>query len=95
MSPVHSADGQRPGRPAGGVPVHFGGRQYDRAAAYTVLIITRTLSGKLPLHANTTQTVDIKAQGDCTGDRISRSEYYIQYVPRPACWGSALLYVPP
>jgi hypothetical protein len=77
------------------MPVHFGGRQYDRAAAYTVLIITLVLPGKLPLHVNTTKTAHIKAQGDCTGDWISRSKYYICYVPGPAYRGSALLYVPP
>jgi hypothetical protein len=27
--------------------------------------------------------------------RISCSKYYIRYVPGPACWGSAPLYVPP
>ena len=69
MCPVHSADGRWPGHPAGGVPVRSGGRQYARAAAYTVLIITRTLQVKLPLHADTTQAADIRAQGDCTGDQ--------------------------
>jgi hypothetical protein len=68
MCPVHSADGRRLGHPVGGVPVHSGGRQYARAAAYTLHIITRTLLGKLPLHANATQTTDIRAQGDCSGD---------------------------
>jgi hypothetical protein len=34
-----------------------------------VLIIIRTLSGKLSLHANATQTADIRTQGDCTGDQ--------------------------
>jgi hypothetical protein len=68
MCPVHSAGWQRTGRPAGSVPVHSVGRQYARTAACTMLIITRTLPGKLPLHANATQTVDIRAQGDCTGD---------------------------
>jgi hypothetical protein len=48
-------------------PVHSAGRQYAHAAECTVLIITCT--GKLPLHANATQTVDIRAQGDCTGNR--------------------------
>jgi hypothetical protein len=69
MCPVHSADGRRPGHPAGGVPVHSGGRQYARAAAYTVLIITRTFPVKLLLHADTMQAADIRAQGDCTGDQ--------------------------
>jgi hypothetical protein len=68
MCPVHSAGRQRPGRPAGGVPVHSVGRQYACAVECTVLIITRTLPRKLPLHANATQTVDIRAQGDCTGN---------------------------
>jgi hypothetical protein len=35
----------------------------------TVLIITRTLPGKLPLHANATQTTNIGAQGDYTGNQ--------------------------
>jgi hypothetical protein len=46
MCPVHSADRRRPGHPAGGVPAHSVGRQYARAAAYTILIITRTLPRK-------------------------------------------------
>jgi hypothetical protein len=68
MCPVHSAGRRRPGRPAGGVPVHSVGRQYAHAAECTVLIITRTLPGKLPLHVNAMQTADIRTQGDCTGD---------------------------
>jgi hypothetical protein len=68
MCPVHSADGRQPGHPAGGVPVCSDGRQYARAAAYTMLIITRTLPVKLPPHADTTQATDIRAQGDCTSD---------------------------
>jgi hypothetical protein len=68
MCPVHSTDGRRLGHPAGGVPVRSSGRQYARAAAYTVLIITRTLPVKLPLHADTTQATDIRVQGDCPGD---------------------------
>jgi hypothetical protein len=42
MCPVHSADGRRPGHPTGGVPVHSIGRQYARAAVYTVLIMARS-----------------------------------------------------
>jgi hypothetical protein len=68
MCPVHSADGRRPGHPAGGVPVRSGGRRCARAAESTVLIITRTLIGKIPMHANTTQVVDTRAQGDGPGD---------------------------
>jgi hypothetical protein len=69
MCPVHSADGRQIGHPAGGVLVCSSGRQYARVAAYTVLIITRTLPVKLPLHADTTEAVDIRAQGDCIGDQ--------------------------
>ena len=68
MCPVHSTDERWPGHPAGGVPVHSGGRQYARVAAYTVLIITHTLRLKLPLHTDTTQAADIRAQGEGTGD---------------------------
>jgi hypothetical protein len=66
MCPVHSADGRRPDHPVGGVPIHSVGRQYARAVAYTVLIITCTLPVKLPPHADTTHAADITAQGDCT-----------------------------
>jgi hypothetical protein len=69
MCPVHSADGRRPGHPAGGVPIRSGGRQYARAAAYTKLSITHTLPVKLPLHADTMQAADIRAQGECTHDQ--------------------------
>jgi hypothetical protein len=48
MCLVRSADERRPGHPAGGMPVRPGGRQYNRATAYTVLIITRTWPGRLP-----------------------------------------------
>jgi hypothetical protein len=95
MCPVHSADRWRLGNPTGGVPIHSVGRKYARAAKGTVLIITRTLPGKLPLHANATQTADIRAQGDALATSISGSKYYIRYVPGPACRGSAPLYVPP
>jgi hypothetical protein len=33
-----------------------------------VSIITYTLLGKLPLHANTTQITDVRAQGDCSNN---------------------------
>jgi hypothetical protein len=69
MCPVHSTGRRRPGRPAGGMPVHSVGKQYAHAAECTVPIITRKLPWKLPLHANATQTADIRTQGDCTGDQ--------------------------
>jgi hypothetical protein len=46
MCHVHSADRRRPDHPAGGIPVHSAGRQCARAAAYAMLIITRTLPRK-------------------------------------------------
>jgi hypothetical protein len=54
MCPVHSAGRRRPGHPAGGVSVQSINKQYAHAARCTVFIITYTLPGKLPLHANTT-----------------------------------------
>jgi hypothetical protein len=50
------------------MPVHSDGRRYAHAAACTVFIITRTLLGKLLLHAKATQTAEIRTQEDCTGD---------------------------
>jgi hypothetical protein len=61
MCLVHSADGWRPGHLAGGVPVHSVGRQYARAAAYTMLIMTRALPRRQPRHINTIWTADIMA----------------------------------
>jgi hypothetical protein len=97
MSPVHSADGRRPGHPAGGVPIHSGGRQYARAAAYTVLIMARALPGKQPRDINTIWTTDIMALGDLLGDTgIGYFHMYsLRFSPRPTCLGSTPLYVPP
>jgi hypothetical protein len=53
---------------AGSMPVYSTGRRYTHTATCTVLIFTRTLLGKLPLHANATQTVDTRMQEDCAGD---------------------------
>jgi hypothetical protein len=56
-----------------------------------VSIITYALLGKLPLHANTTQIVDVRVQEDCS----SNSKYYIHYIPGPTCQGLVPLYAPP
>jgi hypothetical protein len=68
MCPVHSADRRRPGHPAGGVLVQAIDKQYARAMRCTVSIITYTLLGKLPLHANSTQIMDVRAQEDCSSN---------------------------
>jgi hypothetical protein len=68
MCHVHSAGRRRPCHPAGGVPFQSIAKQYARAARCTVTIITCTLQGRLPLHANTTQIADIRAQGDCSSN---------------------------
>jgi hypothetical protein len=68
MCPVHSAGRRRLGHPVGGVPVQSIDKQYARAARCTVSIITYTLPGKLPLHANTTQITDVRAQEDCSSN---------------------------
>jgi hypothetical protein len=68
MCPVHSAGRRRPGHPVGGVPVQSIAKQYARATRCTMTTISCTLPGRLPLHANTTQIADIRAQGDCPGN---------------------------
>jgi hypothetical protein len=68
MCSVHSADGRRPGHPTGSVPVYSDGRQYARAAAYTVLIMARALPRKQPRYINTIWTTDIRALVDLLGD---------------------------
>jgi hypothetical protein len=97
MCPVHSADGRRPGHPAGGVPVHFDGRQYARAAAYTVLIMARALPRKQPRDINTIWTTYIMTLGDLLGDAGIGYfyMYFLHFAPGPTCRGSAPFFVPP
>jgi hypothetical protein len=68
ICPIHSTGRQRPGHPAGGVPVQSIVKQYARAARCTVSIITYTLPGKLPRHADTMQISDVRAQEDCSSN---------------------------
>jgi hypothetical protein len=82
MCPVHSAGRHRPGHPAGGVPVYSVGRQYARAVAYTMLIITRALPRKQPRHINTIWTTDIMAPEDCLA--VAGMRYFYSVFP-PFC----------
>jgi hypothetical protein len=96
MCPIHSADGRRPGHPAGGVPVHSVGRQYARVAAYTVLIMARALPRKQPLDINIVWTTDIMALRGLLGD-TSIGYFYmysLRFAHGPTCRGPAPLYVP-
>jgi hypothetical protein len=80
MCPVHSAGWRHPGHPAGGVPVQSIIKQYARAASCTVSIITYTVPGKLPLHSDTTQISDVRAQED-----YSSNEHWLLQVLHPLC----------
>jgi hypothetical protein len=68
MCHVHSAGRRRPGHPTDDVLVQSVVKQYDRAARCIMSIITYTLPGKLPLHADTTQISDVRAQEDCSSN---------------------------
>jgi hypothetical protein len=81
MCHVHSADGRRPNHPAGGVPVHSVGRQYARAAAYTMLIITRALPREQPR--------DIMALGDRPG--VTSISYSFPFCPWAHMSGLSIL----
>jgi hypothetical protein len=85
MCTVHSAGRRRPGHPTGGVPVQSIVKQYARAARCAVSIITYTLPGKLPLHANTTQITDVRCKKIATTTNISCPKYYIRCVLGPTC----------
>jgi hypothetical protein len=97
MCPVHSAGRRRPVHPAGGVPVHPIAKQYTRAAKCTGPIhrhsyVAREASPARQYYA------DHGYQGArkiALRTSISRSKYYICYVPRPTCRGLAPLCVPP
>jgi hypothetical protein len=93
MSPVHSAGKQRPGHPAGGMPVHSVGRQHAHAAAYTMLIITRALPRKQRKisilyalrtlwHSKITQALQALVTS-------------FHFAPGPTCRGSVSLYMAP
>jgi hypothetical protein len=95
MCPVHSTGRRRPGRPAGGVPVHSVDRQYARAARCTMLIIT-LLRCQGNFHC-TPMLCRPQISGHkeiALATSISCFKCYIRYVPGPACRGSAPLYVP-
>jgi hypothetical protein len=89
MSHVHSADGRRPGHPAGGVPVHSTDRQYARAAAYTMFIITRVLPRKQPRHINIVWTTDIMALGVHPG--VTSISYFLPFCPWAHMSGLSIL----
>jgi hypothetical protein len=73
------------------MPVQSIAKQYASAARCNVSIITYGLPRKRPLHANTTQIVDVRVQED----RSRNPKYYIHYIHGPTCRGSAPLYAPP
>jgi hypothetical protein len=89
----HPASRRQLDHPAGDVPVHSTGRQYARAVAYTMLIITRALLRK--------------QRGISILDGLQtlwRSEFAqalqalfisFHFAPRPTCRGSVSLYMPP
>jgi hypothetical protein len=93
MCPIHSAGRRRPGHPAGGVPVHSIGRQYARAVAYTMLIITRALPRRQRsisiLYALRTLWRSEIAQA------LQALVTSFHFAPGPTCRGSVSLYVPP
>jgi hypothetical protein len=68
MCPVHFAGRRRLGHPIGGVPVQSIVKQYAHAVRCIMSIITYMLPGKFPLHANTTQITDVRAQEDCSSN---------------------------
>jgi hypothetical protein len=93
MCPVHSADGRRPGHLAGGVPVHFVGRQYAHAVACATLIMTRALSRK-QCGISILYALRILWCLEITLAWLT-IVYSLHFAPRPTCRGSAPLYVPP
>ena len=97
MCPVHSAGRRRPSHPAGGVAVHSIAKQCAHAAKCTVPIHHHSYVAREASPARQ-YYVDRGYQGArkiALGMSISRSKYYICYVPGPTCRGSAPFYVPP
>jgi hypothetical protein len=78
LRPVHSAGRRRQGHPADGAPVQSTIKQCARAAP--AHCAHHPLYEKLPLHADTTQISDVRAQEDC-----SSSEHLWLQVLCPLC----------
>ena len=95
MCPVHSAGRQRPGHPAGGVPVQSIAKQYARAARSIVTIITRTLPGRLHCTPKLCRSQISGRKETAPATNNSCAKHYIPYVSGLACRGSVPLYVPP
>jgi hypothetical protein len=93
MCHVHSAGRRRQGHPADGAPVQSIVKQCARAARRTVLITPYTRSFPCTPMLRRSQTSGHKKIAPASN--ISSSKYYICYVPRPTCWGSVPLYMPP
>jgi hypothetical protein len=93
MRPVHSAGRRRQGHPADGVPIQSIVKQCARAVWHTVLMIPYTRSFPCTPMLRRSWTSGRKKIAPAAN--ISSSKYYICYVPRPTCWGSVPLYMPP
>jgi hypothetical protein len=93
ICPVHSTDGRRPGHPTGGVPIHFVGRQYARAAAYTMLIITHALPRKQRGISIIYALRKLWRSEITLAIKVVVTSFH--FAPGPTCWGSVSLYVPP
>jgi hypothetical protein len=93
MRPVHSTGRRCQGHPADGAPVQSVVKQYTHAARRTMLIIPCARSFPCtPILRRSRMSGHKKI---APAANISIPKYYIRYVPRPTCWGSALLYMPP
>jgi hypothetical protein len=93
MCHVHSADGRRPGHPTGGVPIHSVDRQYARAAAHTMLIITHALPRR-QCRISILHALRILWRLEITLSWLA-IVYSLHFALGPTCRGSAPLYVPP
>jgi hypothetical protein len=89
--PVHSTGRRRPGHPGGGGPVH-----YQTVHPCYVVHCAHPSSharcqGSFPCTSMLHRSWISGRKEDCTGTNISRSKYYIRYVPGPTCRGLSTL----
>jgi hypothetical protein len=90
LHPIHSVGRRRQGHPADGAHVQT---VVEIVCPCCTVHCTHPLYEKLPLRTETTQISGVRVHGDYTG--MASKSSILPFVPRPTCWGSEPLYMPP
>jgi hypothetical protein len=95
MCPIHSAGRWRPSHPTGGGPIHCQTVRPCYEVHCAPLSSHERCQGSFPCTPMLRRSWILGCKKITLGTNVSRSKYYIRYVPGPTCWSSVPLYVPP